>query len=320
MKDVPPHAQADLARLSWTDWRERMHDLAGDDGYCLPLGADHAALFIEKKPTLLVTFETLDSVKATDPSGQPMAWPLVNALEWSHLALVSQRDTWFRDTHVTGFFDRLIDDGFFEEFEEVIFYGCGPAGYAACAYSVASPGAKVIALQPQATLDPRVTEWDSRYKGSRRVNFTDRFGYAPDMLDSATEAWIIYDPDVMFDAMHASLFNRDHITRVRARSMGTNLQATLIRMNVLYRALAQLSAGKLTALSMARLMRARRRDGGYLCALMLKLESQGAFRRMKAMCAAALKEQELRPIRRGLNRANRALGLKHNQGLGKAND
>ena len=108
--------------------------------------------------------------------------------------MVAEGQSWFRDPAVFAYFDRLVDDGFFDEFERVIFYGAGPCGYAAAAYSVAAPGATVVAVQPQATLDPRMTEWDDRFVEMRRTSFTDRYGYAPDMLDAADQAFVLYDP------------------------------------------------------------------------------------------------------------------------------
>ncbi len=309
MKDTQKGALAELADLDWTDWCLMLDQIADEDGYCDPLGPSHAALFIEKKPTLLVTFESFASMHSADRSGQPMAWPLTDALDWSHLALFSNGDTWFRDPHVYAFFDRLIDDGFFDEFDQVLFYGAGASGYAACAFSVAAPGARVLALQPQATLDPRVTEWDDRFTQHRRRDFTSRFGYAPDMLQAADHAWIAYNPGDPLDAMHASLFTSDTVTKIRARHLGDALEPALMRINVLFRMLAQMSSGKLTDLSLARLMRARRTDRGYLSNLMLSLESKEQFTRARQMCRAVLRDQELRPIRRGLIRVNRALGL-----------
>ena len=50
------------------------------------------------------------------------------------------------------------------------------------------PGATVVAVQPQATLDPRVTVWDSRHRKMRRADFTSRYGYAPDVLVIAEQA------------------------------------------------------------------------------------------------------------------------------------
>ncbi|MEM7599097.1 MAG: phosphoadenosine phosphosulfate reductase [Pseudomonadota bacterium] len=307
MKDLSTLLQTDLSGLDWEAWCEKLNDLAGDDGYCEPLGPNHAALLIEKKPTLLVTFETRSGIEAGQQMGQPMAWPLTEALGWSHMALFADHETWFRDPHVYAFFDRLIDDGFFEEFDDVIFYGAGACGYAACAFSVAAPGARVLALQPQATLDPRRAGWDTRFAHARRLDFTQRFGYAPDMLAAADHAWIAYNPQNTFDAMHASLLAGEHTTLIPARFLGDDLQNAFLRMGVLFRMLAQISAGKLTPTRLARLMRARRDDGGYLSNLMLHLERDGQFGRMKTMCEAALLEREIRPIRRGLIRANRAL-------------
>ena len=302
MKDLSTLLQADLSGLDWEAWCDRLDDLAGEDGYCDPLGPDHAALFVEKKPVLLVTFETRDQLRANSRLGQPMAWPMTEALGWSHMALFSNEETWFRDPYVYAFFDRLIDDGFFDEFEQVIFYGAGSSGYAACAYSVAVPGSRALALQPQATLDTRRAGWDTRFTKARRRDFTSRFGYAPDMLEAADHAWIAYNPENALDAMHAGLFARDNTTLIPARFLGSDLQNAFLRMNILFRMLARISVGRLTDQSVARLMRARRKDGGYLTNLMVHLERQGQFGRMKIMCEAALKDREIRPIRRGLLR------------------
>ena len=78
--------------------------------------------------------------------------------------------------------------GFFDDFDHVVFYGAGPCKYAAAAFSVAAPAATVDAIQPQTTLDPRITDWDDRYMKMRRTDFTSRYGYAPDMLDAAEQA------------------------------------------------------------------------------------------------------------------------------------
>ena len=70
------------------------------------------------------------------------------------MCVVSEHQDWFRDPHVIRHFDRLIDDGFLDQFNDVIFCGCYAGGYAAAAYSVSYPMATVIAINPQATLNP----------------------------------------------------------------------------------------------------------------------------------------------------------------------
>jgi hypothetical protein len=274
MQDSSDIFEADLSGLGWTEWCERANDLAGEDGYAEPLGDTHAAVLIERKPTLLVTFETFQRLPELSPKSQPLGWAMTKALGWSHLCLISARDTWFRDARVYGYFDRLIDDGFFDEFEQVIFYGAGPCGYAAAAFSVAAPGAKVVMLSPQATLDPRVAEWDDRYLRMRRESFSDRYGYAPDMLDAASEAVLLYDPEIELDAMHAALFTRTNVLKFRTRYLGYQIEPALLRMGVIFRLLAQVSAGKMTRLSLAQLYRKRRNDTPYLLRVLQRLMAE----------------------------------------------
>ena len=66
-----------------------------------------------KKPILLVTFETVATLRATSPNSHPFGWELFKENGWSHLSIISDGDTWFRDPKVYAYFDRLVDDGFF---------------------------------------------------------------------------------------------------------------------------------------------------------------------------------------------------------------
>ncbi|WP_397542116.1 phosphoadenosine phosphosulfate reductase [Roseovarius salis] len=321
MQDSLNVTEADLGGLGWDDWRERLHDVAGEDGFAEPLGSRHAAVFVEHKPVLLVTFESYGSIQERSEAGHPLGWQMRDALGWSHLCLVSQGDTWFRDRHVYGFFDRLIDDGFFEEFDQVLFYGAGPCGYAAAAFSVASPGARVLALQPQATLDPRVAEWDDRYRHMRRTDFTSRFGYAPDMLDAAEQAYVVYDPEQELDAMHAALFTRANVTKVRARFFGLDLQTMLLQLEVLYRMLAQISAGKFNVGNRARLLRTRRANPAYQFNLLRQLQQRDRHGLVMMLCRNVLERRNARPFRKALREAEAALNARpHRDGAAAARD
>src|SRR6056297_837386 len=303
MQDSADISKADLSGLNWEAWIERADMLAGDDGYCQPLGDRHAALLIERKPVLLVTFENFNRLAEGSGSAQPFGWRMVDNLGWSHLCLLSHGDTWFRDNRVFGYFDRLVDDGFFDEFEQVIFYGEGACGYAAAAFSVAAPGARVVALRPQATLDPRIAEWDDRYKAMRRTAFDDRYGYAPDMLDAAEHAFVLYDPEIKLDAMHSALFTRSNVTRFRLRFMGTRLQQSLLGMDVLLRILAQVSAGRLTRRSLAQMMRARRTHVPYLKRVLARLEHEKRLFLVALWCRRIMRETPGPRFRRALRSA-----------------
>ncbi|WP_306113996.1 MULTISPECIES: phosphoadenosine phosphosulfate reductase [unclassified Roseovarius] len=309
MKDIPDGYETPLGGLAWQDWLEKLTVITDDDGYTERLGARHAAILVEEKPTLLVTFETHQGISMRSDLGHPMGWEMVKALGWSHLCLVSDGDTWFRDPHVYAYFDRLVDDGFLEDFDQVIFYGAGACGYAAAAFSVAAPGAQVLVLQPQATLDPGVTEWDPRFRHMRRTSFTDRYGYAPDMLEAAKDAVVIYDPNIREDAMHAALFNRPNVTRFRMRHLGAEMEKSLLRMNILLRMIAQHSAGKLDRKRLARLYRSRRDDATYQFNLLKRLTTDNRPYLVMLLAGKVLEKREAPAFRKAFARARNRLGL-----------
>ncbi|OSQ50753.1 phosphoadenosine phosphosulfate reductase [Marivita geojedonensis] len=263
-----------LSDLCPAEWYKELEALGTEHGFFEPLGKHHNAAFIEKGDTLLVSFESLPAIQALSEDARPVGFDLAAARDWSCLTVISNRDTWFRDPEVYGFFDQMTDDGFFEDFDQVVFFGAGPCGYAACAFSVAAPGSTVIALEPQATLDPRVTEWDDRFTHMRRVDFTDRYGYAPDMLEAAKAAYVVYDPQRPLDAMHAALFERSGTKRFRARHLGAGMQSYLGQMEVLEPLVTHAADGTLDDQLFAQLYRRRRTNTAYCKKLFAYLEAQ----------------------------------------------
>jgi hypothetical protein len=270
-----PTFDTSLAGMKKADWLAAVEELCRKDGGFERLGKRHYAAFMEQTETLLVSFETLQGIPALSSLAQPLGWEMMLDHKWSTLCIASDGDTWFRDSAVYAYFDRLIDDGFFDSFEKVVFYGAGPCGYAAAAYSVAAPGAHVLAVQPQATLDPRITEWDDRFTDMRRTDFTSRYGYAPDMLDGAQAAYIAYDPRETLDAMHAALFTRPNTHKLRLRHMGDALQTDLLEMEQLVPLLLAIADERLDDLTFANMMRARRMHPPYLRNLLNALDADG---------------------------------------------
>lgn len=278
------HFETPLGALSKADWLKRIAEISMQHGHFKPLGKKHFAAFIQKKPTLVVTFETIQGIRALREQALPLGWDLVQAFGWSHLCLACDGDTWFRDGKVYGYFDTLIDEGFFDDFEDVIFYGARPCGYAAAAFSVAAPGARVVAIQPQATLDPRVTEWDERFAEQRRLDFNSRFGYAPDMLDAADHAFVLYDPKEPLDAMHAALFTRPNVTKFRMPLMGVALQSQILHMELFLPLLSKAAAGTLNTYSFAQMYRTRRTHRGYLRNLLAQTDLAERFELSRMIC------------------------------------
>lgn len=263
----------DLAGLSQAEWLSAIDEIGEERGYFQPLGEAHSAVFTDEGPVLLVTFETIASARAR-PDQRPLGFRLADARGWSQLALLATHDTWFRHPRVYGFFDRLVDDGFFEDFDRVIFLGGGMCGHAAAAFSVAAPGATVLMVQPQATLDPLRAGWDRRFRTARRLDFTSRYGFAPHMIEAADRAFLFFDPRITEDAMHAALFTCPNTALVRMSDFGPEILGDLLRMGALD-TLLDLAAtpGGLTPAGVHRTLRARGTYLPYLRNLVERLSS-----------------------------------------------
>lgn len=285
MTDAGPNMETSLAGMAPADWLRTVSAIVAEDGYTEALGPQHHAVFAEEGRTLLVTFETLQDINTLSEDAHPLGWDLLDSHGWSSLCLISDGDTWFRAPQVYAYMDRLTDEGFFDAFDKVVFYGSGPCAYAAATYSVAAPGARVVLIQPQATLDPRVTQWDRRFIQHRRLDFTSRYGFAPDMIDAAHAAYVIYDPRAADDDMHAALFTRPNVIKLRLPFMGTALQSELLELDKLTPLLELAARDALDVASFAQIARARRDSRIYLRNLLSTLERsthRGLFKRLIA--------------------------------------
>lgn len=289
------------------EWLDCIEDIAEDNGYFEPLGPEHSVTFVDRGPVLIITFETVDSIRDRAHSDVPMGWELIEGTNWSQLCVLSNGETWFRHRAVYLYFDRLVDEGFFDNFDRVIFYGNESCGYGAAAYSVVAPGATVIALSPQATLDPRITGWDDRFHYMRGTSFNDRYGYAPDMLEAADRAFVLYDSDFDDDAMHAALFTRPNVTKIRCAHLDGQIEIFFRRMDLLKPLLEIAAKRDLEAADFYKILRERREYLPYL--RMFLGEVQGANRPMLCalMCRSVLSRINIPRFRRQLSASTREL-------------
>ena len=279
---------ADLKGLEPVDWFAALEEIVEEHGSFSPLGQDHVAAFLDAGPKLLVTFENAQDVQAL-PDATPRGFAFARREGWSHLAIISRKESWFRDPAIYRHVDRLIDDGFFEDFEDVLFFGAQAGGYAAAAYSVAAPGARVLALRPQATLDPTTAAWDNRFTAQRRYNFTDRFGYAPDMIDAARQAWIVYSPQQRYDAMHAALFTRANVQMLRINGLSGRLDAMFDSLGALDGLIRDAMAGSLSPQRFIQALTPRKTFAPYQKGLVKRARDAGHDALAARVCRHVLK-------------------------------
>lgn len=264
-------------------WRQTLLAQARDSGFFEDVGPMHKAIFIPasgpKADTLVVVFDNLDDVRQkTDRL--PWAVDFISAQGWSSLGFMAHGATWYRDTAVLDFFDRLKAEGFFERFRRVVFYGTSMGGYAACAFSAVAPGATVVAINPQATLAREHAAWERRFRPAWRNDFSGRYGFAPDMVGTASKVWLFYDSRIGADANHVALFRGAQIEKVKCPFMGHGMLTVWRDMGVLKPIVSSCIDGTATRLEIARLLRKRHDSLLYKRAVSTWLQKAGRHRRV----------------------------------------
>lgn len=307
---TPPHdiLSDPIGGLPFDAWMQRISEMADDDGYLTRIGDDHSAVFIDRSPSvLLVTFEDAEQVRLASANGHPIGFKLAIDRSWSTLSILSHGETWFRDENLYRYFDRLIDDGLFEDFDRVIFYGAEMGAYGALAYSVAAPGSSVIAIQPIATLSAQSAGWDDRFRDMRSLDWTSRFGFAPAMAEGTQASFLIYDPHERLDAMHASMFHGEAFHHLRCPHLGGRIESDLDHMGMLHAILELAGEGQFDANVFYRLYRQRRDHAGYLRHLLDHLEDHDRPYLAAMLCRNAVRRLQRRRFHDGLAQAEARL-------------
>lgn len=214
--------------------------------------------------TLVVTF---------DPMGQhakylaPWGGKFITEKGWSLLGVTSRKNTWFRSPDLRDYMASLAEKGFFAQFERVVFIGSSMGGFGAGVFSELSPGATVVLIAPQSTLDPRLVPWEHRFHEGRYQNWEGRFTDAAESTKSASRLVIVHDPRHKNDSNHAARFQHENLLVLNARHFGHPILGGVLEMGALKPFMEAAITGKLDRESFAAIMRHRRRSPSFLRSL-----------------------------------------------------
>lgn len=225
--------------------------------------------------TLVVTFDNLDIAMGKREDRRPWGYAFIEKQGWSMLGVMAAGWTWYRDPWVAAEFDRLAATGFFARFARVVFYGASMGGYAAAAFSPAAPGADVVAISPQSTLDRALVPWETRYRIAWERDFTGRYGDAAAVSSAAGRVIILFDPYEPLDAAHAGRFAHPNVLRLRCPLLGHRLGTALQQMGILGPIVLAALDGSLTAAAFYRALRARREFPRYQRELFARALARG---------------------------------------------
>jgi len=273
------------------EWSEIAHRLAGKDGFFTDCG-EHSFLYMPRGDTLVVTFDNLDIAMTKRDDRRPWGFSFIEAQGWSMLGVMANGWTWFRDDAVTDEFNRLRDDGFFDQFKRVVFYGASMGGYGAAAYSAAAKNATVFVISPQSTLDKTIVPWEMRYKKVWDRDFSGPYGDASISSLAAANVHLMYDPYVAADAGHAARFTGANVTKWRCPLLGHRLGSSLQQMGILQDIARKSILGELDQPTFHRLLRRRHTFPRYQKELANLALDRGHPELALRVCKSVLKERD----------------------------
>ncbi len=238
-------------------WGQIAATLVKDGGWTRE-SADHSFLYIPRGDTLVVTFDNLDIAMTKREDRRPWGFSFIEKQGWSMLGVMANGWTWYRDLWVSEQFDDLAQSGFFKGFRRVVFYGASMGGYAACAFSGACPGASVLAISPQSTLDRSLVPFETRYRTAWGRDFSGPYGDAAQVSGAAERVTILFDPYEPLDAGHVARFTGANVLKLRAPLLGHRLGSSLQQMGILAPITLGALNGTLTEAEFYRILRARK--------------------------------------------------------------
>jgi len=266
-------------------------------------GDENALYFEPFGRRLVVTFDNISGIKNSDDQRWPWGYKFLSqTLGCSVLGVMCRSRNWFRDRFVHDGFDRLRDTGFFDQFDDVLFYGASQGGFGALTYSRSAPGARVLAIAPQTTLDRRILPDEDRWGWTSRLDWDDRYADAADAVGSAKEVIVLSDPYFAPDAAHVSRLTGDNIRKLRMPFFGHQLPNALVTMEILKPLMLDMFEGQLTDQRFYELFRARRDLPRYQHDLLMQAEARNHVKLAIQICEYTLKKRDANNIRASLRR------------------
>lgn len=243
----------------------------------------HAASFVDRgKHQLVISFDNLSDAGYPYPDIAPWAEKFVRGNGWSHLGVYARGPSWFRDPELIAHLEKLKDEGFFAQFERVALIGTSMGGFAALTFSSLSPGATVVALSPQSTLDDALVPWEGRFRKGAAHDWTLPYSDAATQLDTLGQAYVVYDPFMKEDKDHVMRLPQDKLIHLRGFGFGHKTAVVLRRMDCLKPVMNDAITGTLDPKEFYKAAKARKDLYIYRISMEFYLESKGQHDRVLA--------------------------------------
>jgi len=257
------------------DWYRDIHPSGECDGFYEKIGG-HALCYVERsKKQLVITFDNLSTAGYKGYDRQAWGSKFCADNGWSCLGVLAPGPTWYRDARLIERMERLRDEKFFDQFENVALAGASMGGYAAMAFSQLIPGANVIAFSPQTTLDREIVPWETRFKQALGTDWTLPYKDAVDCISTANTVYVIYDQFIRLDKKHALRLTGDNVVLLRAPGCGHRTPFVLRRLKQLKPTMYGGITGSLTQTGFADMIKGRGHIWQYRKVCQVHLQDRG---------------------------------------------
>ncbi len=252
----------------------------------------HSVLFHHRDPAcLVVSFDNIANANDLSFAREPWGWKFFRDAGWSHMGVFARTKAWFRDPEIIDYLQAKAQEGFFAQFDRVVFAGASMGGFGALVFSALVPGAIVIAFNPQTTLDERLVPWETRYRFGRVQDWDLPLGDAAQAIGSAERVYVLHDPFFDLDRQHAQRLQGPNVVLLKTWFSNHFAAPMLRKTNILKPVMRDAMQGTLDPSDFYRLLRARRALPIY----MRGIEAVGEKRHPKLVASA---RQRFRALRR----------------------
>ena len=229
--------------------------------------------FVPGSSDLVVSFDDQQHAGFKESRSPANFQSIVPELGASILGVMAADSHWFRSDFVHDGIEHLAAHGFFDTFERVLFMGASMGGFAALTYARQAPSARVLAIAPQSTLDPALMPDDRRWRWTRRLDWTGRYGDAVSGLQG-TRPMVLSDPRDPFEVAQIDRM-REKVDVFGTPFSGTKTGVYLRRTGGMTELISAALAGKVSQQMVARLLKDRREIPKYIRQQATRAEAQG---------------------------------------------
>ncbi|KEO60193.1 hypothetical protein [Thioclava indica] len=236
----------------------------------------HVITHVPGQERLVVSFDNLASLEAQGPR-KPWGYEMVRERQWGSLGVMIKAKDWFRSIELSSYLTELRDQGLFSSYPAVSMYGSSMGGYGACLFAPLAPGCTVVAFAPQSSLSAQDAPFEKRYRYARRNYDWTRPEWrdAAQGLPHAGKAYLIYDPTVSEDQLHARRLHGSKVIDLAWPDLTHKVPPSLKRMGILKPVSLGMLEGSMTKTQFHKLLRVRMKTSVYVHRMLERASAKG---------------------------------------------